>query len=128
MDYSFHLELNTADVESVAALALQAIANGVRDVVADEVHVWSGRTRRTARSSRVQTVGRYQESNVRTGGMVVANIDTSDYVGIEYMRHPEPYQDAIARSIALINTGNITEYKRESSNDLYLDRVFNGGY
>ena len=128
MDYSFHLELNTADVESAVTPTLQAIANGVRDVVADEVHVWSGRTRRTARSSRVQTVGKYQESTVRTGGVVVANIDTSDYVGIEYIRHPEQYQDAIARSIALINTGNITEYKRESSNDLYLDRVFNGGY
>jgi hypothetical protein len=54
--------------------------------------------------------------------MIIAGKDTSDYVGIEYNRHPEQYQEAIALSAQLIRRGEILSYTRISGNELYLER------
>lgn len=117
------LFIDASQIQPLLDPTLVQIGRGVSHVTADSVHVWTGRTRRTARSSKtVQSEGSRRTVTVRTGGMVIAGKDTSDYVGIEYARHPDQYQDAIALSAQLIRRGEILEYTRISGNDLYLDR------
>lgn len=117
------LSLDASQIQPILDSTLVQIGRGVSHVTADSVHVWTGRTRRTARSSKaVQFEGSRRSVTVRTGGMVIAGKDTSDYVAIEYNRHPEQYQEAITLSAQLIRRGEILSYTRISSNELYLER------
>ena len=118
-----NLFIDASQIQPLLDPALVQIGRGVSHVTADSVHVWTGRTRRTARSSKtVQSEGSRRTVTVRTGGMVIAGKDTSDYVGIEYARHPDQYQEALALSAQLIRRGEILGYSRISGNELYLDR------
>jgi hypothetical protein len=121
--FNLKATFNQAAIHDLVDQSLVQIGRGVSHVTADSVHVWTGRTRRTVRSSKkIYTSGAKREVIVRSGGMVVAGKDTSDYVGIEHARHPEQYQEAIALSAQLIRRGEILEYARISGNELYLDR------
>lgn len=121
--FKLNATFNETAIHDLVDQSLVQIGRGVARVLADEVHVFTGRTRRTVRSSKkVYTSGTKREVIVRSGGMVVAGKDTSDYVGVEYARHPEQYQDAISYSAALINSGDILNYERVSGDELYLER------
>lgn len=121
MSYTLKATLDQRAIESALNETLAQVGDGVARVTADSVRVWTGRTRRSARRvGPVSRVGR-REALIRTGGVVIAGKDTSDYVPTVYARYPEQYQQALSKSAALINSGEIIQYERQSPDELYLE-------